>query len=107
MHPSAAAAHARGMTESTTGTSAGGAPTPVRHVLTRSRDDRVVAGVCGGVGRYLGVDPVLFRVLLPVLAVFGGSGIVLYALGWLLIPEEGAPESEAQRLLRGRGGVLT
>ncbi|HLZ36930.1 MAG TPA: PspC domain-containing protein [Mycobacteriales bacterium] len=63
------------MTESTTGTSAGGAPTPVRHVLTRSRDDRVVAGVCGGVGRYLGVDPVLFRVLLPVLAVFGGSGI--------------------------------
>jgi phage shock protein C len=64
----------------------GGAPTP--RLLRRSRTDRVIAGVCGGVGRYLGVDPVLIRVAFVVLAIAGGSGILLYVLGWILIPEE-------------------
>jgi phage shock protein C len=57
-------------------------------LLRRSRTDRVIAGVCGGVGRYLGVDPVLIRVALVVLAIVGGGGILLYVLGWILIPEE-------------------
>ncbi len=57
-------------------------------VLRRSRTDRLIAGVCGGVGRYLGVDPVLIRVAFVVLAIAGGSGVLLYILGWILIPEE-------------------
>ena len=57
-------------------------------LLRRSRTDRVIAGVCGGVGRYLGVDPVLIRVAFVVLAILGGGGILLYILGWILIPEE-------------------
>ena len=69
-----------------------------RPELRRSRDDRVVAGVCGGLGRTLGVDPLLFRVLLVVLTVVGGSGLLVYLIGWLLIPEDGAPTSEGQRL---------
>lgn len=57
-------------------------------LLRRSRDDRVIAGVCGGLGRYLGVDPVLIRVAFVVLAIAGGGGLVLYIVSWILIPEE-------------------
>ena len=46
-------------------------------------------GVAGGLGRYAGIDPLIFRILFVVLAVFGGSGLLLYALGWLLVPEDG------------------
>jgi phage shock protein C len=61
--------------------------------LRRSRDDRVIAGVCGGLGRYLGVDPVLIRIAFVVLAVAGGGGVLLYVVAWILIPEERAGES--------------
>ncbi|MEP6762342.1 MAG: PspC domain-containing protein, partial [Sporichthyaceae bacterium] len=98
------------MTEQETQTPPGrqpqpGTPSPRRYPplneLHRSRTDRKVLGVAGGLGRYAGVDPLIFRILFVVLAVFGGSGILLYALGWLLIPDEGEEHSEAQRLLNG------
>lgn len=57
-------------------------------LLRRSRTDRVIAGVCGGVGRYLGVDSVLIRIAFVVLAVAGGSGVLLYIIGWIVMPEE-------------------
>ncbi len=75
--------------------------------LRRSSSDRVIAGVCGGLGRYTGVDPVVFRITLAVLAVFGGAGLLLYAIAWLLIPDDAAAQSEAQRLVRGRGTLFT
>lgn len=75
---------------------------PPRPPLRRSRTDKKLAGVAGGLGAYGGVDPLIFRILFVVLTVFGGSGLLLYALGWLLIPEEGLDESEGQRVLRGR-----
>ncbi len=71
--------------------------------LRRSRDDRVVAGVLGGVARRLGIDPILLRILTVVLAVFGGVGIVFYALGWLLIPDADDDSSIAEQSL-GRHG---
>lgn len=77
-----------------------GAYPPVA-MLRRSRADRKVAGVAGGLGRYAGIDPLVFRILFVVLALFGGSGILMYALGWLLIPDEGQDESEGQRLFGG------
>lgn len=55
--------------------------------LRRSRHDRVVAGVCGGLGEYLGVDPVLLRLAAVALTVSGGAGVLTYALAWMLIPE--------------------
>ncbi len=76
---------------------------PVSPPLFRSRTDRKVAGVCGGGGRRFGIDPLILRVVVVVLAVFGGSGIVLYALGWLLIPDEGADRSIAQRAVDQNG----
>ncbi len=59
-----------------------------RRPLVRRRDDRMIAGVCSGVGDHLGIDANLVRILLVVGVVFGfGTGIVLYALGWWLIPQ--------------------
>lgn len=57
-------------------------------ILRRSRDDRVIAGVCGGLGRYLGVEPILLRIVVVVLTIAGGSGLLFYIVAWLLIPEE-------------------
>lgn len=57
-------------------------------VLTRSTDDKVVSGLAGGLGRYFGVDPVVFRIAFVVMALAGGSGILLYLVGWLLIPDD-------------------
>lgn len=65
-------------------TSGGEAP----RLLRRSRGDRVIAGVCGGIGAYLGVDPVLIRIAFVVLALAGGGGFLLYLIAWIVMPEE-------------------
>lgn len=62
-------------------------------VLRRSRGDRVIAGVCGGLGRYLGIDPVLLRIAMVVLAIAGGGGLLIYVVAWVLIPVEREGES--------------
>lgn len=64
--------------------------------LRRSRDERLVAGVAGGLGRYLRVDPVLVRVAFVILAVAGGVGFVLYVIGALVIPEEKPGDRRAE-----------
>jgi signal transduction histidine kinase/phage shock protein PspC (stress-responsive transcriptional regulator) len=58
--------------------------------LVRSGDDRVVAGVCGGVARHLGVDPIVVRLVVIVLTVANGLGLVAYLLAWAVLPDEGA-----------------
>lgn len=100
------------MNETTDTTEQPAPPRTTRPPLRRSVTDRKVAGVAGGLGRYVNVDPLIFRVVLVTLAVFGGSGLLLYAVGWLLVPEEGDNESEVSRLVNGRattkiiGGIL-
>lgn len=65
--------------------------------------------MCGGLGRYCDVDPVIFRVVLSVLAVTGGLGLIVYGFFWLLVPLHGEEENEGRRLLSGRveGPALT
>lgn len=75
--------------------------TPDRQPLLRDRDQKMIAGVCTGLGRHLDIDPVVFRILFAVLTFFGGLGILAYAACWLIIPETGEDSSEAQRLLTG------
>ena len=61
--------------------------TPKR--LVRSRDDRWIAGVCGGVARYAGVDANLVRLLVVLGTILGfGSLILVYVVAWMLMPEE-------------------
>ena len=69
--------------------------------LRRSRDNRVIAGVAAGLGRYFDIDPVIVRIGFVVLAVFGGSGILLYLIAWLVIAQEGEADSAAGRALKG------
>jgi phage shock protein PspC (stress-responsive transcriptional regulator) len=59
------------------------------HRLRRSRSDRYVAGVAGGLGRHFDIDPTIIRVLLAVLTFFGGAGILVYGVVWLFVPEDG------------------
>ncbi|REF37398.1 PspC domain-containing protein [Thermasporomyces composti] len=59
--------------------------------LVRTKNDRMIAGVCGGLARYAGLDPVLVRLLMVGLVLFGGSGVLLYLAGWIIIPEEETP----------------
>ncbi len=56
--------------------------------LRRSSTDRHIAGVAGGLGRHLDIDPTVVRVVLVVLALFGGAGLVVYGAIWLLVPED-------------------
>jgi phage shock protein C len=58
--------------------------------LVRPRDDRVVAGVCSGIARYLEIDPVVVRLVWVILSMIGFvfTGIVVYLAAWLIIPEE-------------------
>lgn len=56
--------------------------------LTRSAKNRVIAGVCGGLGEYLGIDPGLVRVFFVLLGIGRGFGVLIYILLWLLIPRE-------------------
>ncbi|MGP4112833.1 PspC domain-containing protein [Streptomyces sp. 4N509B] len=77
-------------------------PTPSPIPLARSREHKVVGGVCGGLGRYTHLDPVIFRVSLAVLSVIGGLGFVAYGVAWLVIPFEDEDENEGRRMLSGR-----
>jgi phage shock protein C len=54
--------------------------------LALSRDNRVIAGVCGGIAEYFGIDPTFVRVLAVILAFAGGFGLVPYLLCWLIMP---------------------
>jgi phage shock protein PspC (stress-responsive transcriptional regulator) len=88
-------------------TSGGGTHTPPGvtdelRLLRRSQTDRVIAGVLGGIGRRLGVDPVLLRVATAVLALFGGVGILLYLLAWLFMPADGEPASVLEQAIGRR-----
>ena len=63
--------------------------------LRRSGDERMLAGVAGGIARYLGADVTLVRVVIAALALFTGAGAALYIAAWLLIPADGDDESIA------------
>ncbi len=56
--------------------------------LMRSRTDRKIAGICGGIAQYNGWDPTLVRLAWVALVVFGGTGVLLYLILWVVVPEE-------------------
>lgn len=61
--------------------------TTERNVLRRSRNDRMVAGVCGGLGRFFGISPAWFRLAFLIALIPGGvPGILVYLLMWLIVP---------------------
>ncbi len=61
-------------------------PTPVYNKLYRSRKDRMIAGVCGGLGEYFCVDPTLIRLVAVLFIFLGGAAFLVYMILWLLVP---------------------
>ena len=70
--------------------------------LRRSGDDRMLAGVAGGIARCLNADATLVRVIIAALALFTGAGAALYLAAWLLIPADGDDQSIAAARLASR-----
>ena len=56
--------------------------------LYRSNTDKMIAGVCGGLARYLGVDPTIVRLVFLLLFFVGGSAIPIYLILWIITPQE-------------------
>src|SRR5262245_35537010 len=75
---------------------------PATKRLQRSRSDRMLAGVSGGLAEYFEIHPAVFRVGFVVLTLLGGAGLLVYAAAALVIPDEGKPDSVATAALRDR-----
>jgi phage shock protein PspC (stress-responsive transcriptional regulator) len=90
-----AVAHPGGMSEHTV------EPSAVKR-LERSRSDRMLAGVSGGLARYFDMHPAFFRVGFVVLTLIGGAGIIIYLAAALVIPDEGHEDSVAAEVLKQR-----
>lgn len=58
--------------------------------LTRVEEGRMIAGVCAGVGRYMGLDVTIVRIIFVLLALFAAGGVLLYLILWLIMPMETA-----------------
>ncbi|MBN2101053.1 PspC domain-containing protein [Candidatus Dojkabacteria bacterium] len=56
--------------------------------IYRSESNRMIAGVCGGIGEYFDVDPTIVRIIWVLVVLFGGSGILVYIILWIVIPTE-------------------
>lgn len=84
-----------------TGRRRGGGRLPLR----RSRDDRMIAGIAGGLSRRLGIDATVVRLALVLLALVSGFGIAAYVLCWLVVPFDGDRHSIAARATTDRRGI--
>src|ERR671919_749145 len=78
------------------------ADTPATSELRRSRSNRMLAGVAGGLGAYFELHPAVFRVSFVVLTLMGGAGILIYLAAALVMPDEGKQDSVATSALRRR-----
>ena len=56
--------------------------------LYRSKKERIIAGVCGGIAEYFDVDPTLIRLIWILIIFMGGAGIIAYLIAWIIIPEK-------------------
>ncbi len=56
--------------------------------FTRSKNDKMIAGVCGGLARYFNIDPAIVRLLFVLAVVLGGASPLIYLVLWIVMPEE-------------------
>ena len=61
-------------------------PKEIKRVY-RSEKDKILGGVCGGLGEYFGIDPVLLRLAWVIFALAGGAGVLAYIIAWIIIPK--------------------
>jgi phage shock protein C len=68
--------------------------------IYRSETSKVIAGVAGGLGEYFNVDPTIIRIIFILLTVFGGSGLIIYIILWLIIPSKSNTAEDSQEAIR-------
>jgi phage shock protein C len=56
--------------------------------LYRSKKNRKIAGVCGGIAEYFDIDPIIIRLITLILALSAGGGLIAYIIAWIVVPEE-------------------
>jgi len=74
--------------------------------LYRSRANSMIAGICGGLGEYLNVDPTILRVVAVLLVFADGIGLLAYLIGWIIIPRRPMMEAEVITVERSKLSVL-
>ena len=62
------------------------------HKLYRSKTEKMIAGVCGGLGEYFSIDPTLVRLLFAIGAILGGPGVIVYLVMWIVVPVQPADQ---------------
>lgn len=70
--------------------------TPPLRGLYRSETNKIIAGVCGGLGEYFNIDPTIIRIIFILITIFAGSGILIYIILWLVIPSESTQHNLSQ-----------
>ncbi|MBI5466779.1 MAG: PspC domain-containing protein [Candidatus Kerfeldbacteria bacterium] len=75
---------------------------PVRR-LYRSRTNRILCGVCGGLGEYFNIDPTLVRIIFLVASLGGGFGLILYIILWIIVPEHGQEQRPLEQRAQTAG----
>jgi len=71
--------------------------------LYRSKKERMLGGVCGGLGEHLDVDPTVIRLVWAVIPLLSlGTGLLIYLVAWILIPEEGVADPSGPAGVQGR-----
>lgn len=68
--------------------------------LYRSETNKVIAGVAGGLGEYFNIDPTIIRIIFILLTIFGGSGLIIYIVLWLVIPSKSATINNSSETIR-------
>jgi len=68
--------------------------------INRSETDKIIGGVAGGLGEFFDIDPAIFRLLFILATVFGGSGVIVYIVLWLIIPSASSTKSFSEESIR-------
>lgn len=75
-------------------------PNKKSRMLYRSERNRMIAGVCGGIGEYFGIDPVAVRLIFILFTLAGASSILVYLILWLIVPTEGKARASPRDAVR-------
>ncbi|GAF83575.1 unnamed protein product, partial [marine sediment metagenome] len=75
----------------------------MKNKLYRSKKDCVIGGVCGGIAEYFDIDPTLVRLLAVLIFFFGGSGLIAYIIGWIIIPQN--PNGNTEENSENKGEI--
>ena len=74
--------------------------------IYRSETNRILAGVAGGLGEYFQIDPTLIRLIFVLLTVFGGGGVLVYIILWVLIPSEKNAGKDSEETIKNNAEEL-